>query len=186
PVYARRAGQGSVPEDHPLAVRGSWKKPFTGRADLVIAVGFRFWSGEHFGEPPTWNDKATYVQIDAAPDRIAWHIPAEVGIVGDPKLVLRQLTEEVRRQKLDFADRQSSSWLAEVAEVRKNYETTLDERERGTSANVPTHPDHLARTLASMMDRDATLIVDSFTLSGWLTQWFPARFPGQIVDAGPL
>lgn len=186
PTYARRAAQGAVPEDHPLAVRGSWKKPFTGRADLVIAVGFRFWSGEHFGEPPTWNDKATYVQIDAAPDRIAWHIPAEIGIVGDPKLVLRQLADEVGRQKLDFADRQSSSWLAEVAEVRKNYESTLDERERGTSANVPTHPDHLARTLASMMDRDATLIVDSFTLSGWLTQWFPARFPGQIVDAGPL
>ena len=186
PTYARRTAQGAVPEDHPLAVRGSWKKPFTGRADLVIAVGFRFWSGEHFGEPPTWSDKATYVQIDAAPDRIAWHIPAEVGIVGDPKLVLRQLADEVRRQKLDFADRQSSSWLAEVAEVRKNYESTLDERERGTAANVPTHPDHLARTLASMMDRDATLIVDSFTLSGWLTQWFPARFPGQIVDAGPL
>jgi acetolactate synthase-1/2/3 large subunit len=36
------------------------------------------------------------------------------------------------------------------------------------------------------MDRDATLVVDSFTMSGWLTQWFPARFAGQIVDAGPL
>ena len=36
------------------------------------------------------------------------------------------------------------------------------------------------------MDRDATLVVDSFTLSGWLSQWFGARFAGQIVDAGPL
>ena len=50
--------QGAVPEDHPLAVRGAWKKPFTGRADVVLAVGFKFWSGEHFGEPPTWNDTA--------------------------------------------------------------------------------------------------------------------------------
>ena len=37
-----------------------------------------------------------------------------------------------------------------------------------------------------MIDRDATLVIDSFTLCGWLSQWFTARFPGQIVDAGPL
>src|SRR5262249_3167481 len=63
PVYTRRAGHGALAEDQPLAVQGAWKKPFTGRADLVIAVGFRFWSGEKFGQPPTWTDKATYVQI---------------------------------------------------------------------------------------------------------------------------
>jgi acetolactate synthase-1/2/3 large subunit len=37
-----------------------------------------------------------------------------------------------------------------------------------------------------VLDRDATVIIDSFTLSGWMTQWFRARFPGQVVDAGPL
>ena len=41
PVYTRRAGQGAVSEEHPLAIRGSWKKPFTGRADVVMAIGFR-------------------------------------------------------------------------------------------------------------------------------------------------
>src|SRR5881397_3617479 len=45
PVYTRRAGQGALPEDDRLAVRGAWKKPFTGRADLILAVGFKFWSG---------------------------------------------------------------------------------------------------------------------------------------------
>ena len=39
PVYARRAGQGSVSEEHPLAVRGAFKKPFTGRADVVLDAG---------------------------------------------------------------------------------------------------------------------------------------------------
>ncbi len=29
-----------------------------------------------------------YIQVDAAPSRIGWHVPAEVPIVGDPKLVL--------------------------------------------------------------------------------------------------
>jgi hypothetical protein len=44
----------------------------------------------------------------------------------------------------------------------------------------------VTRDLLETMDRDATLVIDSFTLSGWLSQWFAARFPGQIVDAGPL
>ena len=51
---------------------------------------------------------------------------------------------------------------------------------------MPVHPDFLARSLCEIMDRDATLILDSFTMSGWLTQWFVARFPGQVIDAGPL
>src|SRR6202008_2264124 len=60
PVYARRTGQGAVPEDHPLAIRGPWKKPFTGRADAVLVSGFRFWSGEKFGEASTWSESARY------------------------------------------------------------------------------------------------------------------------------
>jgi acetolactate synthase-1/2/3 large subunit len=186
PAYARRAGQGAIPEDHPLSVSGAWKKPFTGRADVVLAVGFKFWSGEHFGEPPTWNDGATYIQVDAVPSRIGMHVPAEVAIVGDPKLVLRQLIDTAQRLSLDFSRHKQSAWLQEVAQVRTNYLRTIDERERSTRDSVPVHPDHLARTLCEVIDRDASVIVDSFTLSGWLTQWFTARFAGQVVDAGPL
>jgi acetolactate synthase-1/2/3 large subunit len=186
PSYARRAGQGAIPEDHPLAVRGSWKKPFTGRADVVLAIGFKFWSGEHFGEPPTWSDQATYIQVDPVPTRIGWHVPAAVAIVGDPKLVLRQLIDTATRQKIDFSRHKGSEWLREVAQVRANYERTIDERERAARDRVPVHPDYLARTLCEVIDRDATVVIDSFTLSGWMTQWFTARFAGQVVDAGPL
>src|ERR1700741_337231 len=96
PVYARRTGQGAAPENHPLAIRGPWKKPFTGRADAVLAIGFRFWSGEKFGQAPTWSESACYIQADATPARIGLHVPAEVALVGDPKLVLRQLTDAAR------------------------------------------------------------------------------------------
>ncbi|HVN84929.1 MAG TPA: thiamine pyrophosphate-binding protein [Candidatus Binatia bacterium] len=186
PAYARRAGQGAIPEDHPLAVRGAWKKPFTGRADVVLAIGFRFWSGEHFGEPPTWNDQATYIQADPVPSRIGWQVPAEVAIVGDPKLVLRQLIETAKRLKLDFARQRDSAWVKEVSDVRANYEKLIDESERKVRDRAPIHPDRLARDLCAVMDKDATVVIDSFTLSGWMTQWFRARFAGQVVDAGPL
>ena len=186
PVYARRTGQGALPEDHPLAIRGVWKKPFTGRADVVVAIGFRFWSGEKFGEPPTWNDKARYVQIDATPNRIGLHVPAEIAMVGDPKLVLRQLIDAAKRLGISSKKRAESAWCREITEVRANYERTIDETEKKTHDQTPIHPDRLCRELCELLDRDATVVIDSFTLSGWMTQWFRARFPGQVVDAGPL
>jgi acetolactate synthase-1/2/3 large subunit len=183
PVYSRRAAQGAIPEDHPLAVRGSWKKPFTGRADVVLAIGFKFWSGEHFGEAPTWNERATYIHVDPTPSRIGWQVPAELAVVGDPLLVLQQLTAEATRQGLTAL---RSAWVEEVATARANFTRMLDEREQRHRTARPIHPDRLARELCRVLDPDATIIVDSFTMSGWVTQWFVARFPGQVIDAGPL
>ena len=186
PVYCRRAGQGALDEDSPLAIRGAWKKPFTGNADVVLAVGFRFWSGEKFGEPPTWTDKATYIQVDTDPQRVGWHVPAEVGIVGDPKLVLRQIIDAIKAMQLDFSAKRESPWLQQMAEVRQNYERMISERAAKTHTDVPIHPDRLTKDLISVIDKDATLIIDSFTLSGYTSQWFTAHTTGQIVDAGPL
>lgn len=186
PVYCRRAGQGALDEDSPLAIRGAWKKPFTGNADVVLAVGFRFWSGEKFGEPPTWTDKATYIQVDTDPQRVGWHVPAEVGIVGDPKLVLRQIIDAIKAMQLDFSAKRESPWLQQMVEVRQNYERMIGERAAKTHDDVPIHPDRLTKDLVSVIDKDATLIIDSFTLSGYTSQWFTAHTTGQIVDAGPL
>jgi acetolactate synthase-1/2/3 large subunit len=186
PVYARRAGQGALSEEDPLAIRGAWKKPFTGRADLVLTVGFRFWSGEKFGQPPTWNAKARYIQIDASPSRIGSHVAAEVALVGDPKLVLRQLINAVKDRPKDFPSKKNSAWLAEVAEARTSFARMLQDRTDKVRDSVPVHPDQLIRDLVSVLDWKATVVVDSFTLSGYLSHWFPARFPGQVVDAGPL
>ncbi len=184
PVYARRSGQGALSEDHPLAIRGAWKKPFTGRADAVLAIGFRFWSGEKFGEAPTWNDAARYIHADAAPARIGLHVPAEVALVGDAKLILRQLAEAARTRSWTSASR--AAWLREIKEVRAGYDRAASEQELAHHDDTPIHPARIARDLSEVIDRDATLVIDSFTLSGWMSQWFRARFPGQVVDAGPL
>jgi acetolactate synthase-1/2/3 large subunit len=186
PVYTRRAAQGALPEDDPLAVRGAWKKPFTSRADVILAVGFKFWSGEHFGQPPTWNAAATVIQVDATPTRIGWHVDAAIPILGDPKLVLAQLLRRAAELGIDGAHRHESAWLAEVAAARARFEERLRAEEARVQTAVPIHPAPVVRALVETLAADATVIVDSFTLSGWLSQRLVARFPGQVVDAGPL
>lgn len=184
PAYSRRAGQGALPEDHPLSVRGAWKKPFTSRADVVVSFGFRFWSGEHFGRAPTWSEEATHVQVDSTPTRIGDHVAAEVAIVGDPKLVLRQMID--RWQNGGMASSAEASWREEVDEARRNFTRMLGEREAEHHDDVPVHPDRLMRDVMSVLDPSATVVVDSFTLSGYVSHWFTARYPGQVIDAGPL
>jgi acetolactate synthase-1/2/3 large subunit len=186
PVYSRRAAQGALSEDHPLAVCGAWKKPFTGSADVIVALGFRFWSGEHFGEPPTWNAEAAFIQIDATPGRIGWHVPVTVPLVGDPALVLRQLIAMARDHGTSFDRARRAPWLAEIATARSRFDAALTAQADEVADAVPIHPARVARDLLDVMDPDATLVIDSFTLSGWLSQWLRARFAGQVLDAGPL
>jgi len=186
PIYTRRAGQGAVSEDHPLAIRGAFKKPFTGRADVVLAIGFRYWSGEHFGQPPTWTDQAKYIQVDPTPTRIGWQVGVDVPIVGDPKLVIRQLINRIKELKLDFAKNRSSEWTKEVTQTRARFEAQVREQNRKASQNRPIHPARMCDDLIAVLDKNCTTIIDSFTLSGWMSRAFTCRFMGQVVDAGPL
>jgi acetolactate synthase-1/2/3 large subunit len=186
PIYARRAGQGVVSEEHPLAIRGAFKKPFTGRADVIVAMGFRFWSGEHFGQPPTWTDKAKYIQIDPTPTRIGWQSSADIPLVGDPKLVLRQMINRIKELKLDFSKKRNSAWNKEVFETRTRFEDQIRDQNAKVASNNPIHPARLCEDLIKVLDKDATTIIDSFTLSGWMSRAFTCRFMGAVVDAGPL
>jgi acetolactate synthase-1/2/3 large subunit len=186
PVYTRRAAQGALSEEHELAVRGAWKKPFTGRADVVIAVGFRFWSGEKFGQPPTWSGDARSIQIDASLNQIGTHVPADVAVVGDPKLVLEQLIARVRARPGDFAPARTAAWRREVIEARQTFDQMLQDRAAQNHDARPIHPDRLVSEIAQVLDPSATLVIDSFTLSGYTSHWLPAHFAGQIIDAGPL
>jgi acetolactate synthase-1/2/3 large subunit len=149
-----------------------------------LAIGFRFWSGEKFGGAPTWNETARYIQSDATPTRIGLHVPAEVALVGDAKLVLGQLCEAARARDSKSSGR--SDWLTEIAEVRATFDRAVAEEARLRKNDVPVHPAWVASELCHAIDPDATIVIDSFTMSGWISQSLHARFPGQILDAGPL
>ena len=147
PIYARRAGQGVVSEEHPLAIRGAFKKPFTGGADVVLAIGFRFWSGEHFGQPPTWTDKAKYIQIDPTATRIGWQVNADLPMVGDPKIVLQQMIKRIKELKLDFSKNKTSPWVKQVWETRQRFDNTIKEQNAKVAKNQPIHPARLCEDL---------------------------------------
>ncbi len=81
-------------------------------------------------------------------------------IVGDPKLVLRQLIDAIKGARLDGRHRTAlRRGSREVAHRAGTFERHARERERGRSTTqAPMHPDRLARELCEMIDRDATVV----------------------------
>ncbi len=96
------------------------------------------------------------------------------------------MIDKIKEMKLDFSAKRESPWLKQVTEVRANYEQLINDRAKKHANDLPIHPDRLTKDLISVIDKDASLIIDSFTLSGYTSQWYTAHAPGQVVDAGPL
>ena len=96
PVIVTRGGKGVLSEEHPLALQicyGYLGREALQRADCLIGIGPRFtsidtrnWSLE-LPEP--------FIQIDEDADEIGLEYPCDVGVVGDLKLTLQALIEDV-------------------------------------------------------------------------------------------
>jgi 2-hydroxyacyl-CoA lyase 1 len=119
PVVPSPMGKGVLPDDHPLCVAGA--RSYARRnADLIVLAGARFNWIFHFGQPPRFAEDVKVVQIDVDPEEIGASVPATVGLVGDAKVVFRQLADEAgtnARRRLE------SAWLESLrAEQQRNAE----------------------------------------------------------------
>src|SRR5262249_58096118 len=109
--------------------------------------GLRCGGGEPSGEPRAGGADATYIQAAPTPSRVGWHVPADVPIVGDPKLVLAQLVRRAEELGLDGAKRRGGPWLAEVATTRARFDEALRAQESEGHDAAPIHPARLTRDL---------------------------------------
>jgi acetolactate synthase-1/2/3 large subunit len=117
PFLTTPGGRGILPEEHPLALglcgmyRTRVGKKVYSDADLLITVGTR---NEAF-QTHEWKDfpkEARFIQIDISPLEIGRNWIPDVGIAGDARIVLRQLTEAIKGQA-----RQGKSFL-EIPRVK--------------------------------------------------------------------
>ena len=122
PVATTYVGKSAFPEDHPLSIRsgGTAVSPgieaFVPGADLIVSIGASLITTlGSFQLPPG----KTIIQATNDPDDLAQQYPIACGLVGDARLVLQQLTEELRRQlksrKAASAGRDARAEVAEVA-----------------------------------------------------------------------
>ncbi len=96
PVIVTRCAKGALREDHPLALRNS--NGYLARqgmqiADCTLAIGPRFTSIDT--RDWSFEPSRPLIQIDADDTEIGREYPCDVNVVGDLKLTLQSLIEEV-------------------------------------------------------------------------------------------
>jgi len=181
PVLTRRMGRGAVPEEHPLAFGAGFRRPIQMQADVIAIFGLRMNMLEGFGMPPRYPvENVRYIQVSEDPEELTTRLSTEVSILGSPKLVLRQMIDCVKDIMKGKPDR--SEWLGIVSKVREEDRAKRKEVVNKVRNNKPVHPDFLAAELVDFLDKDATIILDSFSMAGFSTGKIKASFAGQILD----
>lgn len=182
PVLTSLAGRGSIPDDHPLSAGGlgAHRNPVSARllaeADVVLGLGTRFEEMETNWRPgfiPA--PGACYIQVDIDPAEIGRGVPAQLGVVGDIRLVLGQLLGVLRGQ---VADPEAGPEglpghprALAIASGVADLEKAIDEV--AGSGQVPIHPLRVIRAVRALFPRHTTVAIDV----GCLAQHIGGAFP---------
>ncbi len=115
PVIVTRNGKGVLPEDHPLALQicyGYLGREALERCDCLIGIGPRFTSID----TRNWSLELPqpFIQIDEDANEIGLEYPCDVGVVGDLKLTLQALIEDVVPGQ--------NEWDAVLTELRAKFD----------------------------------------------------------------
>ena len=116
PVIVSRCAKGALSEDHPLALQicyGFLGQEALKHADCLIGIGPRFTSID----TRSWSLELPkpFIQIDEDENEIGREYPCEIGVVGDLKLTLQALIEDISTDQ--------NGWDAVLPQLRAKYRT---------------------------------------------------------------
>lgn len=186
PVMTTMAAKGAFPEDHPLSagtggltISGT-AAHFLKKSDLVFGIGCSFSKGNFSTPIPPGK---TMIQITVDERDVDKGYPIDLAIIGDAKLVLRQVIDEVKRQ-LGPSGRRNGS--AVVDEIRSAREAFLREwQPRLTSDEVPINPYRVVWDLTHTVDRINTIVThDSGNPRDQMLTFFEAITPRGYIGWG--
>lgn len=182
PVITRRMGRGAVSEEHPLSFSGAIRSKVQVNADVIAIFGLRMNMLEGFGLPPKFPvENVKYIQVAEDIEELTTRLVTDISIIGSPKQVLRQMINCAKELIKDIPDR--DNWLSMIDREKRTYRMNTKEVINKVRNNKPIHPDFLAAEIVDYLDKDATIILDSFSMSGFITDKIEASFAGQILDA---
>ncbi len=178
PTITTMMGIGALPTAHPLnlGMLGSHGCAPANKAirdaDLVIMAGARV-GDRAVAAPGQVATRAKVIHIDVDPAEIGKNMPAHIPIVGDLKLVLRELTRLAEIQA-------PADWVQAVTERKKRYAAKGIEPVEGY-----VEPKAFMRTLSRRMEPDAVLCADVGQNQIWSANHFEVR-QGRFLTSGGM
>lgn len=140
---------------------------------------------ESWFEAPDWPRRdVEYIQINETPGELWLGLPSAHMLVGSASLVLRQILDAAQTRRGGVAVAREA-WIATLAQARERHESRHAQSVQAHADCTPIHTAELCQAIADVIDKDATVIYDSYSGSLYLSEMLTAHFPGQILDAGP-
>jgi acetolactate synthase-1/2/3 large subunit len=187
PVHQRRACRGSVPENHPHHVAGEARGKVFALADRYLTMGLRIDILEQFGQ---WGENKRFAQVTEEPMEIWPEIATDVEAIGNVNATLKKLNQMIKEKYLDqFAEK--TAWRDQISEIKEEAQQKMRKRmeEIKGQYTLPgqVSPDLTSTLIADYLHKaapDATVILDSFTLSPYVSEKFEAQVTGGVLDSG--
>ena len=191
PVSRTLAGQGCLSDLHPLMIgqTGFWGLEFTHslttNADVILGLGTRF--GE--ADSSSWYqgvtfdpDKTTFLQIDIDPTEIGRNYPVEIGAIGDLKIGLAQILEEVKR--ICPEGKQRPGLRDKIAQAKAAFKES--NKAISDDARFPMTPQRILRDVKAAIPEDAVIFTDVGWNKNGVAQQFDITVPGSIHHSSGL
>ena len=186
PVFTTMQGKSAFPENHPLSLgTGGSTRPkmvihFLNKADLVFAIGSSC-TRENFTTPIP--DGKVIMQSTIDERDINKDYPVEQAIIGDAKLVLRQLIDEVKEQIGPSGKKDNSTVAKENAAVKDEW--LKEWMPKLTSDEVPINPYRVIAALNNTLDKEKSIVIhESGGPRDQLVPFYAPTVPGGYIGWG--
>ena len=178
PFYTTPQARGVIPEDHPYCYLNARSTAFRD-ADAILVVGTRLNYVIGHAAPPRFNAAAKLVRIDVDSAEIATSPRLDMGIVGDARTVLTQLTAALRTRIT------TDSFHAWRERLRGRNDGKAAEQERAIASDAsPIHPLRLCKEVRDVLDRDGILCVDGQEILNFGRQAIPTYTARHRMNSG--
>jgi thiamine pyrophosphate-dependent acetolactate synthase large subunit-like protein len=179
PFFTTPQGRGVIAEDHQRSFPAARSTAFR-EADVVLLIGARANSMLSHLRAPRFSPDSKFINVNLDGREIGHNRAAEIGIIGDARLVLEQLTDEAKGR---FHPREESAWVAQLAaKHRSNMERSAPLLH---SDKLPIHPLRLCNELKEVISRDTILVVDGHEILNFARQSIPIYQARASLNAGP-
>ncbi|MFA6549088.1 MAG: biosynthetic-type acetolactate synthase large subunit [Candidatus Margulisiibacteriota bacterium] len=179
PVTTTLMGLGAFPSNHPLSLNmlGMHGTAYANYAvqecDLLIAIGARF-DDRVTGHLPTFAPKAKHIHIDVDPAEIGKNVRADVPIVGDAKLILKDLINKVVIEK-----GKHDAWLEQITEWKKRFPLTY-------KRNHDLKPQYVIEMIDEVTKGEAIICTEVGQHQMWATMFYKFSKPRTWISSGGL
>ncbi len=186
PVFTTMNGKSAFPENHPLSLGAAGRTQpkmvihFQDKADLVFAIGSSC-TRHNFGTPIP--DGKVIMQSTIDERDINKDYLIEQAIIGDAKLVLKQLIDEIKKQIGPGGRKGNGAVAREIKAIKDEW--LKEWMPKLTSDEVPINPYRVYWDLQKVLDRRETIVThDSGTPRDSLVPFWESLIPGGYIGFG--